>query len=119
MNRVDLDVLKSSYRWLADGCRVLLVTVVGTWGSSPGPGGAMPAVRADGRVAGSVSGGCIEDDLIEQVRRNGIEQTRPQLAGYGVSAEKTRYVTASLVKASGSGWSTGNVSGARAARADA
>jgi xanthine dehydrogenase accessory factor len=38
----------------------------------------MLAVRDDGLVVGSVSGGCIEDDLIDRVRQNGIEQTRPE-----------------------------------------
>ena len=88
MDSVDLEVLKSSERWLADGHRVLLVTVVKTWGSSPRPVGALLAVRADGRVVGSVSGGCIEDDLIDRVRQRGIEQERPQALKYGVSAQE-------------------------------
>ncbi|MEX3856590.1 XdhC family protein [Paraburkholderia sp. BR10923] len=88
MDSVDLEVLKSSARWLADGHRVLLVTVVKTWGSSPRPVGAMLAVRADGQVVGSVSGGCIEDDLIDRVRQRGIEQESPQVLKYGVSAQE-------------------------------
>lgn len=72
MDSVDLDILKSSARWLADGHRVLLVTVVKTWGSLPRPVGAMLAVRADAHVLGAVSGGCIEDDLIDRVRQRGI-----------------------------------------------
>ncbi len=86
--QLDLEVLKSSARWLADGHRVLLVTVVKTWGSSPRPVGAMLAVRADGHVAGSGSGGCIEDDLIDRVRQRGLEQERPQALKYGVSAQE-------------------------------
>ncbi|MEX3959212.1 XdhC family protein [Trinickia sp. EG282A] len=88
MESVDLEVLRSSVRWLEDGHRVLLVTVVKTWGSSPRPQGAMLAVRDDGLVVGSVSGGCIEDDLIDRVRRAGIEQTRPEAVKYGISAEE-------------------------------
>ncbi|MDR2852204.1 MAG: XdhC family protein [Burkholderiaceae bacterium] len=88
MDSVDLEVLKSSARWLGEGCRVLLVTVVKTWGSSPRPAGAMLAVRDDGQVAGSVSGGCIEDDLIDRVRRLGIEQQRPEAVKYGITAEE-------------------------------
>jgi xanthine dehydrogenase accessory factor len=88
MNSVDLEVLRESSRWLALGHRVLLVTVVKTWGSSPRPEGAMLAVRDDGAVVGSVSGGCIEDDLIERVRQRGIEQTRPESVKYGISAEE-------------------------------
>lgn len=88
MDSVDLEVLKSSARWLQDGHRALLVTVVKTWGSSPRPEGAMLAVRDDGLVVGSVSGGCIEDDLIERVRQQGIEQTHPEAVKYGITAEE-------------------------------
>jgi xanthine dehydrogenase accessory factor len=88
MDSVDLEVLRNSARWLDSGHRVLLVTVVKTWGSSPRPEGAMLAVRDDGLVVGSVSGGCIEDDLIERVRQRGIEQTRPESVKYGITAEE-------------------------------
>ncbi|KAE8760005.1 MULTISPECIES: XdhC family protein [Paraburkholderia] len=88
MESVDLEVLKSSARWLEEGHRALLVTVVKTWGSSPRPEGAMLAVRDDGLVVGSVSGGCIEDDLIDRVRQRGIEQTRPEAVKYGITAEE-------------------------------
>ncbi|MFM0735022.1 XdhC family protein [Paraburkholderia sediminicola] len=88
MDSVDLEVLKSSARWLEEGHRALLVTVVKTWGSSPRPEGAMLAVRDDGLVVGSVSGGCIEDDLIDRVRQKGIEQTRPEAVKYGITAEE-------------------------------
>ena len=60
MDSVDLEVLRRSAEWLDAGKRVLLVTVVRTWGSSPRPPGALLAVREDGEVVGSVSGGCIE-----------------------------------------------------------
>ena len=75
MDSVDLEVLKRSAEWLDAGRRVLLVTVVKTWGSSPRPEGAMLAVRDDGLVVGSVSGGCIEDDIIDRTRRLGMNQT--------------------------------------------
>ncbi|MDF3889347.1 XdhC family protein [Cupriavidus basilensis] len=88
MDSVDLEVLKSSVRWLAEGHRTLLVTVVRTWGSSPRPEGAMLAVRDDGLVVGSVSGGCIEDDIIDRVRREGIASGRPEAVKYGISAEE-------------------------------
>ncbi|MBU9464768.1 XdhC family protein [Burkholderia multivorans] len=89
MESVDLDVLKSSARWLDEGRRALLVTVVKTWGSSPRPEGAMLAVREDGLVVGSVSGGCIEDDLIARVHANGIARdARPEAVKYGVTAEE-------------------------------
>ncbi|MCO5412499.1 XdhC family protein [Ralstonia mojiangensis] len=88
MDSVDLEVLKTSVRWLEQGRRVLLVTVVKTWGSSPRPEGAMLALRDDGVVIGSVSGGCIEDDLIDRVRREGLHYTQPEAVKYGISAEE-------------------------------
>ena len=90
MDSVDLEVLKRSAEWLDAGRRVLLVTVVKTWGSSPRPEGAMLAVRDDGLVVGSVSGGCIEDDLIDRTRRLGMNQTAAEAVTYGVSADEAR-----------------------------
>jgi len=90
MDSVDLDVLKRSAAWIEEGRQVLLVTVVKTWGSSPRPEGAMLAVRDDGLVVGSVSGGCIEDDLIDRTRRLGMKQTRCEVVTYGVSADEAR-----------------------------
>ena len=90
MDSVDLEVLRKSAQWQAEGKRVLLVTVVRTWGSSPRPPGAMLAVREDGQVVGSVSGGCIEDDIVERSRREGPYITHPQETTYGVSAEDAR-----------------------------
>jgi xanthine dehydrogenase accessory factor len=90
MDGVDLEVLRKSAEWLDSGKRVLLVTVVKTWGSSPRPPGALLAVREDGIVVGSVSGGCIEDDIVERSRREGAFITRPQAVTYGVSAEDAR-----------------------------
>ncbi len=90
MDSVDLDVLKRSAAWIDEGRPVLLVTVVKTWGSSPRPEGAMLAVRDDGHVVGSVSGGCIEDDIIDRTRRLGMTQTRCEAVTYGVSADEAR-----------------------------
>jgi len=90
MDSVDLEVLRNSAAWVEEGRRVLLVTVVKTWGSSPRPEGAMLAVREDGRVVGSVSGGCIEDDIVERSRREGQRATRCEVVTYGVSADEAR-----------------------------
>jgi xanthine dehydrogenase accessory factor len=90
MDSVDLEVLRKSAEWLSSGRRVLLVTVVKTWGSSPRPPGALLAVRDDGHVVGSVSGGCIEDDIVERSRREGAYVKRPRAVTYGVSAEDAR-----------------------------
>ncbi len=90
MDSVDLEVLRRSADWVDSGRRVLLTTVVKTWGSSPRPEGAMLAVRDDGLVEGSVSGGCIEDDIIDRIRRNGFTATRCEVVTYGVSADEAR-----------------------------
>jgi xanthine dehydrogenase accessory factor len=90
MDSVDLEVLRKSAEWLGAGRRVLLVTVVKTWGSSPRPPGALLAVRDDGHVVGSVSGGCIEDDIVERSRREGAYVTEPRTVTYGVSADDAR-----------------------------
>jgi xanthine dehydrogenase accessory factor len=87
MDGVDLQVLKKAAEWLGDGRRAVLGTVVRTWGSAPRPVGSLVAIRDDGLVVGSVSGGCIEDDLIERVRRS-LATTRPERVTYGVTAEE-------------------------------
>ncbi|HJV86967.1 MAG TPA: XdhC family protein [Noviherbaspirillum sp.] len=88
MDSIDLEVLKSCSQWLDAGHRCQLVTVIRTWGSSPRPEGAMLGIRDDGRVVGSVSGGCIEDDLIDQVRKQGITRTLPEIITYGITADQ-------------------------------
>ncbi|MCG2582786.1 XdhC family protein [Massilia sp. TS11] len=88
MDSIDLDVLKTAVAWLDAGHRAELVTVVKTWGSSPRPVGAMLAIRDDGRVVGSVSGGCVEDDLIAQVRERGITRRTPEVLSYGITADQ-------------------------------
>ena len=88
MDSIDLEVLKTAAGWIGAGHRCELVTVIKTWGSSPRPIGATLAICDDGRVVGSVSGGCIEDDLIERVRQHGITRTLPEIVSYGISADE-------------------------------
>jgi xanthine dehydrogenase accessory factor len=88
MDSVDLQVLKSAQAWLKSGHRVVLATVVETWGSAPRPAGALLAVRDDGQVAGSVSGGCVEDDLIDRIRKQELAGDRPELTVYGITKEE-------------------------------
>ena len=90
MDSIDLEVLKTAAGWLAAGQRCELVTVIKTWGSSPRPPGAMLAIREGGEIVGSVSGGCIEDDLIAGVARDGVRETLPYLLDYGISADQAR-----------------------------
>ncbi len=93
MESLDLRVLSDVLAWRQAGHRVTLVTVVETWGSAPRPPGALLAVRDDGGVSGSVSGGCVEDDLIARIRAGeyaGLQ--RPSMVAYGVTKEEaTRF----------------------------
>jgi len=88
MNSTDYQVLQSAISWLQDGKRVALATVVQTWGSSPRPVGSWLAIREDGQVVGSVSGGCVEDDLIRRVQTEILTRTSPELVKYGVSKDE-------------------------------
>jgi xanthine dehydrogenase accessory factor len=88
MDSVDIEVLRSTEAWRKDGHAVALGTIVKTWGSAPRPVGAMVAIRDDGQVAGSVSGGCVEDDLIDKVRSRAVAAKKPELITYGVTNEE-------------------------------
>ncbi len=80
------DILPDLIRWRNEGRPVALATVVQTWGSSPRPAGARMGITLDGRMTGSVSGGCVEGAVFEA----GIEvlrSNRPQLLHFGVADE--------------------------------
>jgi xanthine dehydrogenase accessory factor len=95
MENLDLTVLRALRDWRAAGHRALMATVVRTWGSSPRPVGSIMGLCDSGAVSGSVSGGCIEDDLIARYTKpNASDALRPtpggapQLVKYGVSADE-------------------------------
>lgn len=88
MNSADIDLIRTALTWLNSGQRVVMATVVRTWGSAPRSPGSMMVIRGDGQVAGSVSGGCIEDDLIARVTRGELALLKPELAVYGQNAEE-------------------------------
>ena len=88
MNSIDYIVLKTALAWLREGKRIAIATVVQTWGSSPRPVGSWLAIREDGQVVGSVSGGCVEDDLIRRVQTEILTRNTPELVIYGVSKEE-------------------------------
>jgi xanthine dehydrogenase accessory factor len=87
MDSLDLQVLAQARDWFNAGHKVWLVTVIETWGSAPRPPGALLCLRDDGQVAGSVSGGCVEDDLIDRLR-HGERVATPSLIAYGVTKEE-------------------------------
>jgi xanthine dehydrogenase accessory factor len=89
MESLDLRVLSDVLSWRQAGRQVTLVTVVETWGSAPRPPGALLAVRDDGVVSGSVSGGCVEDDLIARIKAGEYDALdHPSIVAYGVSKDE-------------------------------
>jgi len=88
----DREVLDASLTWLRDGHRVVLFTVARTWGSSPRPLGSLLVVRHDGRLVGSVSGGCVEEDLVERCQAGEWLDAGVRGVAYGVDrAEADRF----------------------------
>jgi xanthine dehydrogenase accessory factor len=81
------DILGIAGAWLAAGETVALATVVETWGSSPRPAGSRLAVTASGKLAGSVSGGCIEG-AVADVAKQAMASGAPQLLDFGISDER-------------------------------
>lgn len=104
MENLDVMVLRTLRDWRQQDKRALLATVVRTWGSSPRPVGSIMALCEDGAVVGSVSGGCIEDDLIYRFTQayaqveanedasgpnpNHIPQGPPSFVKYGITADE-------------------------------
>jgi len=95
MDNLDLVVLRTLCGWRTAGKRAVLTTIVRTWGSSPRPVGSIMALCEDGSVVGSVSGGCIEDDLIDRYTHRYTQahgdrlmpSGAPQMFKYGIQAD--------------------------------
>ena len=96
MENLDVMVLRTLRDWRLAGKRALLATVVRTWGSSPRPVGSIMTLCETGAVVGSVSGGCIEDDLIYQFTQaySGVDSNKaipsgpPTFIKYGITADE-------------------------------
>ena len=80
------DVLATAARWQDKGLKVALATVVATWGSSPRPAGSQLAVDENGRMVGSVSGGCIEGAVVHEAQ-GVMAEGGTKLLEYGVTDE--------------------------------
>ena len=83
----DREVLEAATRWLDEGRRTALVTVAKTWGSSPRPAGSLMVMGSDGTFVGSVSGGCVEEDLVMRYQSGQLGDQFPTLIDYGVDRE--------------------------------
>ncbi len=88
MQSVDIEVLDRACEWLQLNHKIWLVTVTQTFGASPRPPGSLMLMRDDGILVGSVSGGCIEDDLV--ARRAEFVDAKPTIERYGVTAEQAQ-----------------------------
>ena len=89
MQAVDKQVISQVLAWLRDGERCWLATVVETWGSSPRPVGSLLACNSKGVMVGSLSGGCVEDDLKDKLLGAELAAEQAQFFSYGVTAEDT------------------------------
>ncbi|WP_084150924.1 XdhC family protein [Azohydromonas australica] len=88
MDGMDLLVIRTACEWSDAGHRCWLATVVETYGSAPRPLGSMAVLCEDGRVAGSVSGGCVEDDLMDWLHRDAVHVHTAQAFVYGHDAQE-------------------------------
>ncbi len=89
MENADHQVLSQLTTWVAERRMCWLCTVVKTWGSSPRPVGSLLCCDDQGQIAGSLSGGCIEEDLLEKLRNGALATTAPEVLVYGVTREET------------------------------
>jgi len=86
LENVDLAVLETAVEWIRQDGEIVLATVAKTWGSSPRPAGSMMIWRRDGQFEGSLSGGCIEQQLLEQYAAE--PPSEPTRITYGVTNEE-------------------------------
>jgi len=89
MQAVDKEVIEQVLQWLQADEACWLATVIGTWGSSPRPIGSLMACSASGHIVGSLSGGCVEEDLLEKLTQGELAAERAQYFQYGITAEET------------------------------
>ena len=81
------EILPEIERWQEAGERVVVATVVANRRSAPRPVGSSLAIAESGKICGSVSGGCVEGDVVEQARAV-FETGEPKLLSYGISDEQ-------------------------------
>ena len=89
IENADQQVLSQLTRWIEAGKKAWLATVVKTWGSSPRPVGSLLCCNEDGQVVGSLSGGCIEEDLLEKITNGELATKNPEVMLYGKTTEES------------------------------
>jgi len=89
MHAVDEEVITQVNTWLQEGSHCWLATVIGTWGSSPRPVGSLLGCEAKGHIVGSLSGGCVEDDLLEKLTQGELAVNEAQFFKYGITTEES------------------------------
>ena len=80
----DEDILKAAEDWRKAGRGVAVATVMETWGSAPRPVGSNLVVDSEGNFLGSVSGGCVEGDVITEAM-DVIESGKSKMLEFGVA----------------------------------
>ena len=83
----DEEILHAAADWKRQGKGVAIATVTATWGSSPRPTGSQLVVDTDGRMLGSVSGGCIEGAVVKEAQEV-IADGKPRLLDFGITNEQ-------------------------------
>ena len=86
MLATDTDILSEAERWRRTGRGVALATVVETWGSAPRPVGSHLVIDQEGNFLGSVSGGCVEGEVVTEAA-DVIESGTPKMLEFGVADE--------------------------------
>ncbi len=86
MISTDDDILREAEAWKRDGKGVALATVVETWGSAPRPVGSHLVIDEDGRFLGSVSGGCVEGEVVTEALDR-IAEGGAKMLEFGVADE--------------------------------
>ena len=79
------DPIENALDWLKKGHNVAIATVVKTWGSAPRKAGSQLAIRDDGLMVGSVSGGCVEGDVVENALEIINTPSSVRLLQYGIT----------------------------------
>jgi xanthine dehydrogenase accessory factor len=87
MNSLDQQVVRQLSDWLNAGTQCWLCTIIETFGSSPRPAGSLLVCNENGLYCGSLSGGCVEDNLRESIFKGELAKDKPEQVRYGVTVD--------------------------------